>query len=40
MRLFLRGGWLNPEMPKWFSEYTSVVIDRLSDRVNHWITQK
>ena len=37
--LFLRGGWLNPDMPKWFSEYTSVVMDRLSDRVNHWITQ-
>ena len=36
--LFLRGGWLNPDSPKWFSEYTQVVVDRLSDRVSHWIT--
>ncbi|MCE5344400.1 MAG: beta-glucosidase [Eubacteriales bacterium] len=37
--LFLRGGWLNPDMPKWFADYTTVVMERLSDRVNHWITQ-
>jgi len=36
--LFLKGGWLNPESPEWFAEYTRVVIDRLSDRVSHWIT--
>ncbi len=36
--LHLRGGWLNPEMPKWFADYTAVVVDRLSDRVRHWIT--
>lgn len=36
--LFLRGGWLNPESPKWFEEYTKIVVDRLSDRVRHWIT--
>jgi beta-galactosidase len=36
--LFLRGGWLNPDSAKWFSEYTAVVVDRLSDRVSHWIT--
>ena len=36
--LFLRGGWLNPESPKWFAEYTRIIIDRLSDRVTHWIT--
>ncbi len=36
--LFLRGGWLNPDSPKWFADYTAVVIDRLSDRVRHWIT--
>ncbi len=33
-----RGGWLNPESPKWFAEYTRVVVDRLSDRVTRWIT--
>jgi beta-glucosidase len=36
--LYLRGGWLNPDSPKWFSEYTACVVDRLSDRVAHWIT--
>jgi beta-glucosidase len=36
--LFLRGGWLNPESPKWFADYTSVVVDCLSDRVEHWMT--
>ncbi|MFH1499057.1 MAG: GH1 family beta-glucosidase [Verrucomicrobiota bacterium] len=36
--LFLRGGWLNPDSSKWFSEYTAAVVDRLSDRVTHWMT--
>ncbi len=36
--LFLRGGWLNPDSPKWFADYTGVVVDRLSDRVTHWMT--
>jgi beta-glucosidase len=36
--LFLRGGWLNPESPKWFAEYTQLIVDRLSDRVTNWIT--
>jgi beta-glucosidase len=36
--LFLKGGWMNPDSPKWFGDYTRVVVDRLSDRVRHWIT--
>ncbi len=36
--LFKRGGWLNPESPKWFENYTKVLVDRLSDRVTHWMT--
>ncbi len=36
--LFLRGGWLNPEIPEWFAEYTAVVVDKLSDRVSRWMT--
>ena len=36
--LFDRGGWLNPEIPRWFADYTAAVVDRLSDRVGHWIT--
>jgi beta-glucosidase len=37
-QLFLRGGWLNPESPSWFAKYTAAVVDRLSDRVTHWVT--
>ncbi|MCC5822501.1 MAG: beta-glucosidase [Planctomycetes bacterium] len=33
-----RDGWLNPESPKWFAEYTAAVVDRLSDRITHWFT--
>lgn len=36
--LFCRGGWLNPESPRWFADYTVAVVDRLSDRVAHWMT--
>lgn len=33
-----QGGWKNPQMVDWFSEYTRVVVRRLSDRVKYWIT--
>jgi beta-glucosidase len=36
--LFLRGGWLNPDSSDWFAEYTQVIVDRISDRVTHWMT--
>jgi len=36
--LFLRGGWMNPDIPRWFADYAAVVADRLSDRVKHWFT--
>jgi len=36
--LFCRGGWLSPESPGWFAEYTRVVVNRLGDRVKHWMT--
>lgn len=36
--LFKRGGWLNPDSPEWFAEYTRVIVDKLSDRVTHWMT--
>ncbi|MEI6084966.1 MAG: family 1 glycosylhydrolase, partial [Verrucomicrobiota bacterium] len=36
--LYLRGGWLNPDSPAWFADYTRVVVDKLSDRVSHWMT--
>ncbi len=37
--LYKKGGWLNKECTDWFSEYTKVVVDRLSDRVKYWFTQ-
>ena len=37
--LYCKGGWLNRDSADWFADYTRVVIDRLSDRVTHWITQ-
>ena len=37
--LYCRGGWLHPDSPEWFAEYAGVVVDRLSDRVTHWMTQ-
>ena len=36
--LHLRGGWLNPEMPEWFANYTRIVADALGDRVKDFIT--
>jgi len=35
--LFCRGGWLNPDSPQWFADYTEVIVNRLSDRVRHWM---
>lgn len=37
--LYQRGGWLSPDSPAWFADYTQLVVERLSDRVTHWITQ-
>ena len=36
--LYLRGGWLNPESPRWFGDYAEVIVKKLSDRVTHWMT--
>jgi len=36
--LYCRGGWLNRDSADWFADYTSLVVDKLSDRVAHWIT--
>lgn len=36
--LYCRGGWLNPDSPMWFADYTQVIVDRLSDRVSRWFT--
>jgi beta-glucosidase len=36
--LYWRGGWLNPASSDWFAEYAKLVVDHLSDRVQHWMT--
>jgi len=36
--LFCRGGWLNRDIAAWFAEYAALIVDRLSDRVSHWMT--
>lgn len=33
-----RGGWLNPESPRWFLELTELVARRYGDRVKHFFT--
>ena len=36
--LYCRGGWLNRDSADWFAEYTRVMVEKLSDRVRHWMT--
>jgi len=36
--LYCRGGWLNPDSSNWFAEYAKVVVKKLSDRVQYWMT--
>ncbi len=36
--LELKGGWLHPDSPKWFADYTDIVVKHLSDRVSYWMT--
>mgnify|MGYP001549165980 CR=1 FL=1 len=33
-----RGGWLNPDIDRWFADYTTVVTRALDDRVTMWNT--
>lgn len=36
--LYDQGGWLNPQSPDWFAEYTRIVVKALSPWVRYWIT--
>jgi beta-glucosidase len=38
LALYRRGGWLNRDSANWFGDYAALVVDRLSDRVSHWVT--
>jgi len=33
-----RGGWLNPDIADWFTDYASAVFRKLDDRVTMWAT--
>jgi len=37
-KLYDKGGWLNKESPKWFSDFTLKVAERLGDRIVDWMT--
>lgn len=32
-----KGGWTNRDIIQWFSEYTAIIVNRLGDRVKHWM---
>ncbi|MBP6620220.1 MAG: family 1 glycosylhydrolase, partial [Leadbetterella sp.] len=36
--LLKKGGWANPEMPNWYYNYASVVLNRFGHKVKHFIT--
>ena len=36
--LYLKGGWLNSDMPSWFQDYAEVLVKKLGDRVASWMT--
>jgi len=38
LELYRRGGWQNRDSADWFADYVAVLADRLSDRVQHWMT--
>ncbi len=38
IELYARGGWLSPDSPHWFADYVQTIVEKLSDRVRHWIT--
>ncbi len=38
LALYQRGGWLNADSPRRFSEYAAQLAHHLGDRVKHWIT--
>lgn len=35
--LYNQGGWLKRDSADWFAEYSRVIVDKLSDRVSHWM---
>ncbi|MEI6168002.1 MAG: GH1 family beta-glucosidase [bacterium] len=37
LRLQQRGGWANPDSPRWLADYATVCARRFGDRVRHWM---
>lgn len=38
LSLHQKGGWKNPECVNWFAAYVKAVVEKLSDRVQYWMT--
>ncbi|MFI4913013.1 MAG: GH1 family beta-glucosidase [Sedimentisphaeraceae bacterium JB056] len=38
LSLYKKGGWLCEQSPEWFADYTKAVTEKLSDRVQNWMT--
>lgn len=38
LALYHRGGWLNRDSVGWFADYATRVVEKLGDRVVHWMT--
>jgi beta-glucosidase len=36
--LFRKGGWLNPDSPKWYVDYVMVIAKKLGDRLKNYFT--
>jgi beta-glucosidase len=38
LALYRRGAFMNRDVADWFADYAALMVDRLSDRVSHWVT--
>ncbi len=36
--LHYRGGWMNPDIPKYFADYVQIISEKLGDRIKNWFT--
>jgi beta-glucosidase len=37
LALYRRGGWLDRDVASWFADYAAIVVNRLGDRVRHFM---
>jgi beta-glucosidase len=38
LALYRRGAFMNRDIADWFADYAALMVERLSDRVSHWVT--